>query len=163
MDFWHIFIYSVSFLFVLLGLVGTILPMLPGVPLVFIGSAILAFYTQFSLISPLTLIIFFVLMIISLAIDYFSGLVGAKYSGASLWAMIGAFIGAIIGALYFGVLGLIFAPAISVMIFELIQKKSVNKSARSASYTFFSTVFGMVLNGAIALVMLVIFLLAVFI
>jgi len=144
----------------LAGFVGTILPMLPGVPLVFLGVAVLAFFTKFAVISPWTLAVLLVLTLISLAIDYLSGIIGAKFSGASLWGMAGALAGALVGLVYFGILGLIFAPAVFVLVFEILAKKSVKKSAKSASYTLFSTIAGMVINGIIAVAMLVIFIVA---
>ena len=156
-------IYIICALMVLSGLLGTVMPMLPGVPLVFLGIAILAFYTKFIVISKATLAVFLVLTIISLLVDYLSGIIGAKYSGASLWGVLGALIGAIIGVIYFGFWGLIFAPAIFVLIFELLQERSVSKSAKSASYTLISTVLGMIVNGVIALAMLAIFLIALFV
>ena len=148
---------------ILVGLIGTVLPMLPGVPLVFLGTTILAFYTDFTVISQSTLIIFLALTVLSLLVDYLSGIIGAKYSGASLWGVLGAFVGAIIGVLCFGFWGLIFAPAVFVLIFEYLQEKSITRSAKSASYTLISTVLGMIVNGVIALAMLVAFLVALFV
>lgn len=159
----EIAIYIICGLMVVAGLVGTVLPMVPGVPLVFLGTAILAFYTNFAVISKLTLVVFLALTIISLLIDYLSGIIGAKYSGASLWGTLSALVGAIIGVVYFGIVGLIFAPAVFVLVFEFVGEKSIKKSTRSASYTLLSTVLGMVLNGAIALAMLIIFISALFI
>ena len=157
----NIVIYIVCALMIVAGFAGTVLPMLPGVPLVFLGTAILAFYTKFTVISKLTLVIFLVLTIVSLLIDYLSGIIGAKYSGASLWGTIGAIIGALVGIMCFGLLGLIFGPAIFVLVFEYLSEKSLKKSTRSASYTLLSTILGMILNGTIALAMLVIFVIAI--
>lgn len=153
-------IYIVCALLVLIGLAGTIFPMLPGVPLVLLGATILAFYTKFAVISKVTLVVFLALTIISLLIDYLSGIIGAKYSGASLWGAAGALLGAIVGAIYFGLIGIILAPAIFVLIFELLNKKSIRKSTKSASYTLLSTFLGMIINGAIALTMFVVLIVA---
>ena len=159
----EIIIYTLCVMAIVAGLVGTILPMLPGVPLVFLGTAVLAFYTKFTVISKATLIVFLVLTVVSLAVDYFSGIIGAKYSGASLWGTLGALIGAIVGVAYFGVIGLIIAPAVFVLIFELLAEKSVKASARSAQYTLLSTIMGMALNGMIALAMIIVLLVAIFV
>ncbi len=163
MEYIAVIIYIISSILIVTGLIGTILPFIPGVSLVFLGTAILAFYSKFTIISQTTLIIFSILTVASLFIDYLSGLIGAKYSGASLWGILGALAGAVIGTFYFGILGLIFAPAIFVIVFELVQKNSVEKSVKSAAYTLVSTISGMVINGIIALTMLIVTLLAIFI
>lgn len=92
---------------VLLGLVGSILPVLPGPPLSFIGLLIFALVCNFS--PPLTPTLIIIILIISIAVtvvDYFIPLIGAKKYGASKWGIYGSIGGMIIGAFFspFGVL-----------------------------------------------------------
>lgn len=158
-----IFLYIVSGLIIIVGAVGVFLPMLPGVSLMFVGILIAAFVSDFFFISQATIIFLGFLTIVSLVVDYFSGLIGAKYSGAGSWGSIGAVIGAVFGVSLLGPIGLILGPALGVLIFEFLSKKPVKSLAKSAGYTFFSTVTGMVFNFIIASVMIVIFVLSIFI
>jgi len=69
----------------------------------------------------------------------------------------GALIGTFVGLVYFGILGIFFGPALGVLSFELIARRSVKKSVRAASYTLFSVAIGIVINLTLALTMLAIF------
>jgi len=151
------FWYVLAGIVVLAGLVGVIVPAIPGVPLVFVGLLIAAASAKFSFIGWVAVVVLAALAGISLAIDYFSGVLGAKYGGASWAGLAGALIGTFIGIAYFGVLGLFFGAALGVLAFELIAHRTVKKSVRAAGYTLFSVVAGMIINLTLALTMLVIF------
>jgi len=149
--------YSFAAIVVLAGLVGVIIPAIPGVPLVFAGLLIAAATAKFSFIGWGTIVFLGVLAGVSLVVDHFSGVLGARYGGASWAGLLGALIGTFIGIIYFGILGIFFGAALGVLAFELIAHRTVKKSIQAASYTFFSVVAGMVINLTLALVMLVVF------
>jgi len=87
-------LYALSALMIFLGLLGTVLPMLPGVPLAFLGMLLAAWVGDFREISVHTVIVLAVLTALSLAIDLLASAWGAKRAGASKTAMLGAGIGA---------------------------------------------------------------------
>jgi uncharacterized protein YqgC (DUF456 family) len=96
--FYHIgLIFGVILIF--LGLVGSVLPVLPGPPMSLIGLFLLAFVRDFSL--PLTSTPIIIMLIITIGVtvlDYFIPLIGAKKYGTSKWGIYGSVAGMIIGA-----------------------------------------------------------------
>jgi len=82
----------------LLGLAGSILPILPGPPLSFIGLFLLALLRHFSPpLTPTLIIIMAIATILVIAMDYVIPLLGAKKYGASKWGIWGSVLGMAIG------------------------------------------------------------------
>lgn len=159
----EILFYILSGVIVLSGLAGVFLPMFPGVSLIFVGILVASITSKFSFISNSTIIILGLLTLISFLVDYLSGFLGAKYSGASILGSVGAILGAVFGVTTLGPIGLILGPALGVLIFEFLLKKPIKQSAKSATYTFFSTIVGMIVNTLIALIMITVFISSIFI
>jgi uncharacterized protein len=151
----------VAILLVVIGIAGTILPMLPGVPLVFAGLLLAAWHGGFDQVGVLTMVIIGVIAAMAWAVDFFASVVTAKKAGASKYALWGAAIGAIVG-MAGGIVGLIIGPAIGAIVGELITHKSTSKEATTKATTVgIAAGLGFVLALAIKIV-LVLTMLAVF-
>lgn len=151
----------VAILLVVIGVAGTILPMLPGVPLVFAGLLLAAWTDGFDKVSIFTIVIIGVIATMAWAVDFFASIVTAKKVGASKYALWGAGIGAIIG-IAGGIVGLIVGPAIGAIIGEQIAHKNTGKEAASKATTVgIAAGLGFVLALAVKIV-LVLIMLAVF-
>lgn len=111
-----------AWLLVVIGFIGTLLPLLPGVPLLFCGLLLATWHEDFINVSVLTMVIIGVLTILAWAVDFFGSLITAKKVGASKEAMWGVALGALFG-IAAGPVGLIFGPAIGAIIGELIAHK----------------------------------------
>ena len=98
-------LWALAGILVLVGLAGTILPALPGVPFVFGGLLIVAWLGEFQRIGWPTLTILAVLTAFAVLVDLLATLLGAKRVGASKLALLGAAIGSIIG-IFFGLVGI---------------------------------------------------------
>ena len=118
----------VAILLVVVGIAGTVLPMLPGVPLVFAGLLLAAWHGGFEQVSILTMVIIGAIAAMAWAVDFFASVVTAKKVGASKYALWGAGIGAVVG-IAGGIVGLIIGPAIGAIIGELISHISASKEA----------------------------------
>ncbi len=118
----------VAILLVVVGIAGTVLPMLPGVPLVFAGLLLAAWHGGFDQVSILTMVIIGAIAAMAWAVDFFASVVTAKKVGASKYALWGAGIGAVVG-IAGGIVGLIIGPAIGAIIGELISHISASKEA----------------------------------
>jgi uncharacterized protein YqgC (DUF456 family) len=129
-----------------------ILPILPGIPLSWLGLFIYAIGTGFERISVTTIIIFFVLMLISLAIDFFAPMLGAKKYKASRLGTVGAFVGITVG-IFFGIWGIILGPFVGALLGELISGKGTKQAFGSALGTFIGMILGSLLKIVIILVM----------
>ncbi len=155
---WQIII---AVLLVVVGVAGTILPMLPGVPLVFAGLLLAAWQGGFNQVSILTMVIIAAIAVMAWAVDFVASIATAKKVGASKYALWGAGIGAVVG-IAGGIVGLIIGPAIGAIIGELITHKNTSKEATTKATTVgIAAGLGFVLALAVKIV-LVLTMLAVF-
>jgi uncharacterized protein YqgC (DUF456 family) len=144
------------------GLVGTLVPLLPGTAII-LAAAVLAHFT----VEPehrvgwWTLTALAGLTVASYVVDLVSGTVGAKWFGATRWGAVGGIIGTIVG-LFFGIIGIFVGPLIGVLIGELIGGKELVPAGKSTWGTLLGTVGGMIARFTIACVMIAWFLVAAF-
>jgi uncharacterized protein YqgC (DUF456 family) len=107
---------------VVVGFAGTVLPALPGIPLMLLGMVIAAWIDDFTRIGVLALVILGVLTVLSIVIDFAAAAMGAKRVGASRQAIIGAALGAALG-FFFGLPGLILGPFAGAVAGELMARR----------------------------------------
>lgn len=156
--------YILAALLVVVGIAGTILPALPGLPLVFAGMLLAAWAGDFQQVGMPMLVVLGLLTVFSLAVDFWATALGAKRVGASRLAIIGAMVGTL-GGLFFGPLGLLMGPFAGAIGGELIHRRSLQKqdlgqAAKIGIGTWFGILFGTVLKLALAFTMLGLFALA---
>jgi len=143
----------------LAGLCGTIFPLLPDTPLIVAAAVLHHFVFGAQGASWGTLLILTLLMLVSLALEFVSGSMGAKYFGATRWGAIGGILGAIVG-IFYGPVGLFVGPLAGVLLGELLGGQGLLPAGRSTWGTFLGTVAGMAGKFAIAVVMIGWFLMA---
>ena len=156
--------YVLAVLLVLVGIAGTILPALPGLPLVFAGMLLAAWAGDFRQVGVPMLVVLGLLTVFSLAVDFWATALGAKRVGASRLAIVGAMVGTVAG-LFFGPIGLLMGPFAGAIGGELIHRRSLQKqdlglAAKIGVGTWFGILFGTVLKLALAFTMLGLFALA---
>jgi uncharacterized protein YqgC (DUF456 family) len=140
-----------------LGLLGSILPVLPGTPLILLGALVYAWYTGFTVISWMTLLALLALTLLSYFLDVFASALGVKKLGGSRWGMAGALLGAIFGLVFGGLLGLILGPFVGAFLLELAKKKDPAASLRSGVGTLLGFLAGTIGKLILAAVMIGIF------
>lgn len=141
---------------VAIGLVGVVMPALPGHVLILAGLVVAAWADGFTHISPWTLAVIAVVAIASYAIDFVSAAVTTKRLGASRDAMIGAAFGTL-GGLFFGLPGLIAGPFVGAVIGELIASRNLQRAGRAGVAATIGFAIGTALKVAFAFVMIAIF------
>lgn len=139
------------------GLVGTIVPMLPGAPLIFAGMIIYAIWDRFEHMSIWTFVVLIILTLFLTVIDYVSHYVGAKVYKASRTALICSAIGGIVGLFTGNVVGFIFGPLIGAVIGELIDSQDLRKSLKTGTGVFIGFLSGTLVKFVVAVIMVVIF------
>ncbi|MCG6117159.1 MAG: DUF456 domain-containing protein [Aquimonas sp.] len=149
-------LYTLAAAMVLVGVAGTVLPALPGIPLMFAGMLLAAWVGDFSLLGWPTLTVLVVLTVLSVLADLLAGLMGAKRVGASVWALAGAAVGTVVG-LFFGLFGLLLGPFVGALLGELIAGGTLRRAAHVGLGTWIGIVIGAVLKVAIAFSMLGVF------
>lgn len=145
-------------LIVITGLVGTVVPALPGIPIIFAGLVLGAWVNGFEQVGWGTIGVLAALTVFSIIIDFLAGAVGAKKLGASPRAFWGATIGAVVG-IFFGLFGIILGPFIGAVVAELSGGQSTRQAGRSGYGVWLGLVLGTAAKLAIAFMMLGIFLL----
>lgn len=156
--------YLIAALLVLVGLAGTVLPALPGLPLMFGGMLLAAWAGGFAHVGAPTLAILAVLTLVSLAVDFWATAHGAKRVGASRMAMLGAAIGTLLG-IFLGLPGLLLGPFAGAVAGELLHRRSLHAetlghAAKVGAGTWLGILFGTALKLALAFAMLGLFALA---
>jgi uncharacterized protein YqgC (DUF456 family) len=143
------------------GLIGTVLPFLPGTTIILAAAIIhrLMLGPEKS-IGWRVMTILVVLTLATYALDFLGGYFGAKYFGASRWGTFGAVFGAIIG-IFFGIIGLFVGPVIGALAGEFIAGKKMIDAGRAGWGSLLGNLGGMVGKLLIALVMITLFLVSV--
>ena len=146
-------------LLVLLGLAGTILPILPGILLVFAGLFLAAWAEDFHKVGTVGLSIIGGLAVVSIAVDLIASLLGAKRVGASPLALAGAALGSIVG-LFLGIPGIILGPFIGAVAGEYIARGRLAQAGKVGLGTWVGLLLAAVAKVAIAFLMIGTFALA---
>ena len=148
--------FILSAVLILVGILGTVVPALPGVPLVFAGMLLAAWADHFQHVGTITLVVLGVLCLLALAIDFVAGLLGAKRVGASPHAIWGAMLGTIVG-LFFGLPGLVFGPFLGAVAGELLIGSRLERAAHVGVGTWLGLLFGTLAKIALCFAMLGVF------
>ena len=114
----------------LAGMFGTLVPVIPGAPIVWLGMLTYGFITGFAKHSVLFFVLQGVLAILVMATDYAFTAMGSRYFGGSKAAIFGAAAGLLIGLFFFPI-GLLIGPFLGAVIADLIYKKNVNDAVKS--------------------------------
>ena len=154
---WTILWWVLAVLIVISGLIGTVVPVIPGIPMMFAGLLLAAWSTDFETVGWGTLAVLAVLTVFSIIIDFLAAAFGAKRLGASQRAFWGATIGAVVG-IFFGLFGIILGPFIGAVAAELSAGQGAQQAGRSGYGVWLGIVLGTAAKLAIAFLMIGIFL-----
>ena len=159
--------YVLAVVMMVVGIAGTVLPALPGVPLVFAGMLLAAWAGDFEQVGGWTVAVLAVLTLLSLGIDFMATALGAKRVGASRPALIGAVIGTFAG-LAFGLVGVFIGPFVGALLGELVWLRGVGgqelgRATKVGLGTWLGIVVGTVLKLGLAFMMVGLFAFAWFV
>ncbi len=136
-----------------IGVVGTIVPILPGLPMIFVGAWLIAWLGHYEEISMGIVILLGVLTIVGIAIDWVAQTLGAKKAGATKLGVVGSLIGTILG-IFTGLWGLLFMPLIGAFIGEFIDHQDAIRSGKVGIATWVGMLAGTVIKLGLAFTML---------
>jgi len=145
-------LWTVAIVLIVTGIVGTVLPILPGPILVFAGILLAAFIDDFARIPVWLVVVFGIMTALAWIVDYVAAAAGAKRLGASRLAIIGAAIGTVAGILT-GLWGLLFMPLAGAAIGEFIARKDALRAGKVGLATWLGLLLGTVAKLAIVLAM----------
>ena len=141
----------------LLGLAGTVVPFLPGTPLIVIAALVHAIAHDWAPIGGGRLAILAALSALGFALHHAASAIGARGAGGSAWAFVGALVGGVVG-LFFGIPGLLLGPPLGAIAGELVKSGDLRASVRTGIAAFAGMVAGAIANVAIGVTMIALFL-----
>ena len=143
------------------GVLGCIIPALPGPPLVFLGAIYYAWKTGWNEVSWPSLSLLFVMMLIGATSNFWLSFLGTRKSGASVWTSVAAFVGGLIGLIVFSLPGLFIGALGAIAALEYSQHKDWSKVMKAGKGYLAGYLLSMIVELAICIGMIIVFLLAV--
>ena len=147
---------------IVLGLAGTVLPLLPGTVLVWGGIVLGAWIEDFARVGTTTVVVVSVLAALAWALEYVAGLMGAQKAGASKQALLGAAVGTVVG-LFMGLVGVLFMPLVGAAIGEYVARKDQGRAVKVGVATWVGIMVGLIAKVVLAFIMVGIFVAALLI
>jgi len=143
---------TIGTIFLLIGIAGCVLPIIPGQILSWGSLLILQLKSQPPFTSDFILFWAVITAVVTL-LDYYVPIWGTKKLGGSNYGMWGAAAGLLIGIFFFPPFGLIIGPFLGAMLGELITGKNSNVAFKSGLGSFVGFVAGTLMKLAVSLVM----------
>jgi hypothetical protein len=137
-------------------LAGAVVPMLPGIPLIFGGIWLAAAVDHYQHVGVGWLVGIGSIAAVGMVLDLTAAALGAKRIGASAQAISGALIGTLIG-LFLGIPGLIFGPFVGALMGELAAGGSLQRSTHVGVAAWIGLIFGTLIKLAASIMMVVLF------
>ncbi len=136
---------GLGIIFIISGILGCVLPVIPGPPLSYIGLLLLHFTEKYQF-SPRFLILWAVITVVVYALDYIIPVWGTKKFGGSKRGVWGSIIGLLIGLLFFPPFGIIIGPFVGAVAGELTAGKDSATALKSGFGSFLGFLAGTLLK-----------------
>ena len=141
----------------LAGLVGSVVPWMPGPLFILAGAVVWAVATDFQTLGWGRLAVLAALAVVSFLLDFLAGAIGARRYGASRWGVVGAMLGAVVG-LFMGPLGLIVGCIVGAVVGELARGADLAGGVRSGLGALVGFLAGLLADLVLAITMIALFL-----
>lgn len=148
---------TLSLVLMLVGLLGTVLPVLPGTILIFVGALLYAFLEGFQVVGWPTLVVLGLLTLLATTAELWAASVGAKVGGASGWSVLAGLAGGLVGLLFFSLPGAIAGAVLGVLISEMVRVGDWQKALKAGGGWAVGWVISAVIQVAVGLAMVAIF------
>ena len=149
-------LWTLAIALIVLGLIGVVMPALPGTWLIFGGLVLGAWADGFTRVGVWTLVVIGLIAAASYAVDFVAAALGAQRLGASRRAMAGAALGTL-GGLFFGLPGLIVGPFVGAVLGELTMHRDWKKAGRAGVAAWIGFAIGTAVKVGMAFAMIGIF------
>ncbi len=140
-----------------IGLLGTVLPVLPGPVLIFAAALLYAFLDGFQALGWPSLLAIGLLALLATGIDLLTSSLGAKAGGAGGWSIVAGLVGGLVGTLVFALPGGILGALLCVLLAEYARLREWKPAAKSSAGWLAGWLLSSVVRFAIALVMIAVF------
>ena len=140
---------SLGIILIILGLLGCILPVIPGPPLSFAGI-LLGHFTRWGQIKTEWLVLMVIAAAVATALDYILPIWATKKFGGSKRGVWGATIGLVVGIFFFPPIGIIIGPFLGAFLGEFTSTENKNNALKSAIGSFIGFLLGTGLKFAVS-------------
>jgi len=147
---------------IVVGLLGIVLPALPGTIFVLGGIVLGAWIDDFTRVGWFAVGVVTVLAVLAWAMDYVAAALGAKRAGASRQAVIGAAVGTVAGV-FMGIIGVFFMPLVGAAVGEFMARRNHGQAVRVGVATWLGLMAGMLAKFILAFMMIGIYLVALWV
>ena len=151
-----VLLWTVAVVLIIVGLVGILLPALPGTVLIFAGLLLGAWADDFTRVGAVTLVVIGLLGAASYGVDFAAAALGVQKYGASRRAAVGAALGTV-GGLAFGLPGVIVGPFVGAVLAELTVNQDMVRAGKAGLAAWVGFVVGMAVKVGLAFAMVGIF------
>jgi uncharacterized protein YqgC (DUF456 family) len=152
-------LWLLAIILVVAGVIGVVVPAVPGTLLVFLGLLIAAWADGFQKVGVVTVVILAVLTLTSYSIDFLSTSIGVKRVGASRWSILGGSLGMLVG-LFFGIPGILLGPFVGALVTEWFVKKDLRQAGKAGLGSWLGLLLGTFLKLAVVFIMIGFFVLS---
>lgn len=125
--------FGIAVAFIILGIIGTIIPIIPGTLLVWLTVVIFAIATDFATLGFGSLAIVTLIALVTGTSDWWLPLLGAKKTGAAPLSMILGTIAAIVGTFMLPLIGTVIGYALGIWLGEFIRHRDVQLSLKASA------------------------------
>ena len=143
-----VFLIILGSICLLAGLIGCIVPMLPGPSVAYVALVLLQL-TGKAAFTPMQLLLWLLLVVLVQILDYLVPVFGVKRFGGTSWGNWGCIIGTFAGLFLFPPLGVVIGPFIGAFIGELLGGKETRHALRAGLGAFIGFLLGTVLKVAV--------------
>jgi uncharacterized protein YqgC (DUF456 family) len=151
-----ILLWVLAIVMVAVGLIGIVMPALPGHLLILAGLMLAAWADDFIHVSGWTLGVIAAIAVASYGVDFVAAAVTTKRVGASPRAVIGAALGTLAG-FFFGLPGIIAGPFVGAVVGELTATRDLAQAGRAGVAATIGFAIGTAAKVAIAFLMIALF------
>ncbi|NLF10422.1 MAG: DUF456 domain-containing protein, partial [Anaerolineaceae bacterium] len=121
-----------SMILVIVGLIGTVVPGIPGTILIFLGALLYGFLEGFQAVGWPTLVVLGLLTVVATTADVWATSVGARLGGASGWSIVGGMVGGLVGLIVFTLPGAIIGALVGVLAVEILRARDWRQALKAS-------------------------------
>lgn len=123
--------FGLALIFIVIGLIGTVVPLLPGILLIWLTILVYAILSGFAAVTPLGLAIHTLIALVTGTSDLWMSLLGARTGGASKRAILFGIAGAVIGTFVLPLFGTIIGYALGILLGEYQKREDWEAALRA--------------------------------
>ncbi len=148
---------TVALVFMFIGLLGVLLPFVPGVTLIWLVALIYAIAEGFENIDPVTMVVLSLIALPGITADIWVTNLGAKAGGASFWSIAGSLLGGVIGFVVANLPGALIGSLVGLIAVELVRAKDWRQALKASGGWIAGWLFSTVVQLVIGAIMIALF------